>query len=105
MKTQLNNIDKELYEEMQKKCAEEKIHIPGSVQPYACLIILDKNLNIRKYSENLTQILPIQHENILSKKISDYLDDKSINQIQAVIKKEKQIEKTFNLSVKLNKTI
>lgn len=84
MKTQLNETDIKLYEEMQQKCAEEKIHIPGSVQPYACLIILDKDLNIQKYSENLSQILPIQNDNVLSKNLLDYLDDKSISQIRDV---------------------
>jgi chemotaxis family two-component system sensor kinase Cph1 len=92
MKTQLNETEKKIYEEMQKKCAEEKIHIPGCVQPYACLIILDKNLNIQKFSENISQILPIQNETLLSKNISDYLDDSSMSQIRSVIKKENQTE-------------
>ncbi len=92
MKTQLNDAEKKLYEEMQQKCAEEKIHIPGSMQPYACLIIVDKDLNIQKYSENLTQILPMQEENILLNNLADYLSGNSISQIRDVIKSEQQTE-------------
>ena len=59
--------DKKLYEDAQKKCAEEKIHIPGSIQPYAYLIIFDEQQNILKLSENAAEAAACKGGDITSK--------------------------------------
>jgi|GEM_PF-3890325 len=89
MKLSQNAEDKKLYEEAQKKCAEEKIRIPGSIQAYAYLIIFDECKNILKFSENLTEIVSATNEDIVFKNLKDIIHEKSIDQIDRHIQHKK----------------
>ena len=80
--------NKKLYEEAQKKCAEEKINIPGSIQPFACLIIFDEHKNILKFSENIAEVVYCMSEDIISKNLKDIFHENSIEAIQAFIQNE-----------------
>ena len=45
-------MEKYDFEALLKKCATEPIHLLGSIQKFACLIAVDKNLSIKAISEN-----------------------------------------------------
>ena len=92
--------DKKLYEDAQKKCAEEKIHIPGSIQPYAYLIIFDEQQNILKLSENAAEAASCKGGDITSKNLKDLLDENSVKALQSLIQHE-SYGADFTISVTL----
>lgn len=55
-------------------CDQEPIHIPGSIQPYGVLLLLDKNdLTIRRISANASSILGCQPEKLLGQPLTTLL--------------------------------
>ena len=81
---QTNRMDqqKALFQELQNKCAEEPIHVPGAIQPYSCLLILDQNLKIKKYSQNILDVFSLDKSQIVDHDIFSLFDEKSCNSIK-----------------------
>lgn len=80
-------IEKDDYLKAEEECAREPIHIPGSIQPYACFMVLSADLKIMKYSENLSAFFDIAIKDIPSKTIADFFDASSVSDIQRMAEK------------------
>jgi PAS domain S-box-containing protein len=80
-----NDAEKKRFEAMQQKCAEEKIHIPGAIQPYTYLLVLDSSLTIHKYSENIDDLLGHDGKELLSKNVADLFDEASLGQLKQLV--------------------
>jgi len=68
-------------------CASEPIHIPGTVQPFGCLVATDKKTRLVTYcSANTEQFLDLPPENLLGRNLSDILAGEiwhELNNLQA----------------------
>ena len=54
-------------------CHEEQIHIPGHIQSFGYLIVLDKNTSVVKYcSENIYEIFGIEAAELLEKDLKEF---------------------------------
>ncbi|MFY8274274.1 ATP-binding protein [Pseudoalteromonas sp. SSDWG2] len=52
-------------------CDKEPIHIPGAIQPYAYLIVIDSKNRVCAYSDNVTELLGISHADVMGKNIAE----------------------------------
>lgn len=67
-------------------CDREPIHIPGSVQPHATLLVLDgPQLVIRQASSNCGATLGLAHEELLGESLAHFLDAEAWTDLQAQI--------------------
>lgn len=58
-----------------EQCAAEPVHIPGTVQPHACLVAIEPETTRARYvSENINTILPVTADALLGAPVSDHLD-------------------------------
>lgn len=57
-------------------CHEEPIHIPGSIQPHGCLLVVEaESLVIRHASKNIIDFFEIPVEDLIGKCASEYLGE------------------------------
>jgi len=54
-------------------CAQEPIHIPGSIQPHGFLFVLKEDLTIIALSRNATEVMGRNPEDVIGKPITDFL--------------------------------
>lgn len=59
-------------------CADEPIHIPGSIQPHGFLFVLDEQLQITRISENVQQWLGVAPEQLLGQAPGAWLEDEPV---------------------------
>ena len=78
--------DKEL-EAALKECAREPIHIPGSIQPYGMLFVVEGDkMRIMQASENLSRWLPQQSVNgVLGRHLADVIGKEQAEKIKGII--------------------
>lgn len=58
------------------QCAEEKIHIPGAIQPHGVLIAVnEQTLSIVQVSESVFTIFGINHQDLIGQPISSIIGD------------------------------
>jgi len=62
-------------EEALDTCAQEKIHIPGAIQPHGYMVVLDKDFKILKVSENLSEIFEGSAWQFLGKDLRVIIDE------------------------------
>ena len=56
------------------KCADEKIHIPGAIQPHGVLVtVIEQTLSIVQASESASKIFGITHQDLIGKPIESLL--------------------------------
>ncbi|ESQ84611.1 ATP-binding protein [Asticcacaulis benevestitus] len=74
-------------EEALKECAKEPIHIPGSIQPYGMLFVLEgADHRIIQVSDNVGQWLPQQtFEGVLGKTLADIIGGEQAEQIRFIV--------------------
>ena len=73
-------------------CDQEPIHIPGAIQPFAWLFVLDENKIIRAISANFLQAQPLLKSAVLNQPFNDLTlfsninlqDANSLNQTQSM---------------------
>lgn len=84
-------------------CNKEPIHIPGSIQPHGVLFALkEADLTILQVSENTLNVFGLRPEELLNKKLSDFLDSDQITLLKDSLNQEdllmvNPIELTINL--------
>ena len=68
-------------------CAEEKIHIPGKIQPHGFLIAADKKTYKIKYaSMNLESFVGVSHEDSMGKHIKDIIGQENVGRLNDYIR-------------------
>ncbi|MCF4010041.1 ATP-binding protein [Rheinheimera sp. UJ63] len=60
-------------------CDQEPIHIPGAIQPFAWLFILDDKLSIQGVSENFLQQMQLNSAQVLTQKFTDLACFQQVN--------------------------
>lgn len=79
------------------RCAEEPIHIPGSIQPHGFLLAVDEpQLRIQQASENVSHWLGIDAQALLGKPLSSLFDIERIDAGLAALAEDDQ--NPFHLS-------
>lgn len=71
--TQNNALSSDTVNDALKNCASEPVHTPGTVQPFACLVCLDKeSAEISHVSENCQEILGVAPNDLLGQNFRDF---------------------------------
>ena len=74
-----------------ERCAEEPIHIPGSIQPHGFLLVVDEpQLQIQQVSENIQEWLGIDARTLLGQPLSTLFDTKRIEAGLAALAEDDQ---------------
>lgn len=77
--------DIEIQEALQD-CADEQVHIPGVVQPYACLVAIEAKTHVVRYaSANTAQILGAAPTDLLGHPLDDTLPREAWHALQNVL--------------------
>ena len=80
-------LSEEELESALKYCAEEKIHIPGKIQPHGIFFAVDKETYDIKYaSKNLDDFLGLNHENVIGKNIKEILGEENIDRLHQYVR-------------------
>ena len=54
-----------------ENCADEPIHVPGAIQPYGVLLVLEeKEFTVVQVSDNISSLLKIDAEQVLGQPLS-----------------------------------
>jgi len=61
-----------------ERCAEEPIHIPGSIQPHGFLLVLDAELRIRQASQNLLDWLGMPAHELLGLPLQELITEPAL---------------------------
>ncbi|WP_031552044.1 HWE histidine kinase domain-containing protein [Parvularcula oceani] len=54
-------------------CDREPIHIPGGIQPFGVLVAMSSDWIVAAASRNVSDVLPVAHEDLIGSRLSDYL--------------------------------
>lgn len=71
-------------EAAQEACAQEPIHIPGSIQPHGYAIIIDDQKTIVKVSGNIAELLNSPVSEVLNRPLDDFIDKTSLEDLLAL---------------------
>lgn len=67
-----------------EKCAQERIHIPGAIQPHGYMIVLDINFTILKISENLPNLFEDRSCDVIGKNLNTIIDKNKVNELKSL---------------------
>ena len=83
-------------------CADEPIHIPGSIQPFGFLLAVEpKSSKIVYCSENCTDFLALTLPDILGKQLSSFLSKAELADFNSYFNKEKnELARPFVFTIK-----
>ncbi len=84
-----------------ENCAQEPIHIPGSIQPYGMLFVVDSHYTIEQVSANTQNWLGQGPENLLGKALTDFLGADQVDTIKHIIS-ERRLQPTQSTMLELN---
>lgn len=81
-------------------CDKEPIHIPGLIQPHGVLLVLkEPTLEIIQVSNNTSQLLGHQPQDLLGRSLSDLLDAKQIAAIWQCLSEYFENVNPLNISI------
>lgn len=70
-------------------CDREPIHIPGSIQPHATVLVLEEpSLKILQTSANCAETLGLEAANLLGRELADLLAEKDLRFVQGILNKQ-----------------
>ncbi len=82
---------------------QEPIHTPGSIQPHGLLCVLSElDFRITQVSLNAIEIFGIAPENLIDRKLEDFIDRDRIVEIRACLDPASEQTNPLNLSVTLD---
>jgi light-regulated signal transduction histidine kinase (bacteriophytochrome) len=74
-------------------CDREPIHIPGTIQPYGVLLVLNESaLTVAQVSENVGDQFPLGVEEVLGQPLSKLIDRASADQIREALREKRWYE-------------
>lgn len=65
-------------------CASEPIHIPGSIQPHGCLLVIDAQDVVSQVSENVERFLGLKTNDCLGKQAKEIFGAEALDSIRSV---------------------
>lgn len=70
-------------------CDREQIHIPNSIQPHGCLIVLDQDsFEIIQASQNVDKILGYEYSDLINSPLNKILNNINVTQIKDCLNKD-----------------
>ncbi|MCV3272752.1 HWE histidine kinase domain-containing protein [Roseobacter sinensis] len=80
-----SNLSSQEVLEALESCASEPIHIPGIVQPFGCLLAVDKqSMTLVTASTNTEQFLSLPYQALLGRKLNDILGSEAWHELRNV---------------------
>lgn len=74
------------------RCADEPIHIPGSIQPHGFLLVVSEpELHVQQASENVQQWLGVEAQSLLGQPLSNLLPTARLEAGLAALTEDDQI--------------
>jgi len=73
-------------DEMLARCAEEPIHIPGSIQPHGCLLVLDAGLCVVQASANSREWLGEAPGRLIGSPLASVLGEEAAQQVEEIVR-------------------
>ena len=70
-------------------CDREPIHIPGTIQPFGVLFVLDEELTVTQVSENVGDHLSLRVEEVLGRPLSEIVDPAGAEEVRAALREER----------------
>ena len=70
-------------------CDREPIHIPGAIQPFGVLFVLDGEMNVTQASENVSDHLSCSVDEVLGRPLSEIVDSASAEEVRSVLRERR----------------
>lgn len=85
-----------------QKCADEPIHIPGSIQPHGVLLALSQEMVVRQVSDNTGSVLSQEPDVILEKSLAEIIGKEQSQIVGRLIDQSAQQENTQTETISLD---
>jgi two-component system, chemotaxis family, sensor kinase Cph1 len=63
-------------------CDREPIHVPGTVQPFGVLLVLNSEMRVVQVSENVSDHLSMGAQDVLGRPLSDLVDPSAADEVR-----------------------
>lgn len=67
-------------------CDREPIHIPGTIQPFGVLLVLDTEMKVTQVSENVREHLSLGVEGVLGRSLSELVGQDASDEVRAALR-------------------
>ncbi|MBS1953307.1 MAG: GAF domain-containing protein [Cyanobacteria bacterium SZAS-4] len=74
-----------------ESCAQEQIHIPGSVQGFGSLISFNYEFVVTRVSKNIESIVGVEASKVLGSRLDDFIHQKHLLRIKNALKLRQQL--------------
>jgi chemotaxis family two-component system sensor kinase Cph1 len=71
------------------ECDREPIHIPGTIQPFGVLLVLDEDMKVTHVSENVSDHLSLPVDQVLGRPLSGIVDPAGADEVGLVLREQR----------------
>jgi two-component system, chemotaxis family, sensor kinase Cph1 len=71
------------------ECDREPIHIPGTIQPFGMLFVLDEAMRVMQVSENVSEHLSLGVDDTLGRPLSEIVDPAAVEEVRSVLREQR----------------
>ncbi len=71
------------------ECDREPIQIPGTVQPFGVLFVLDEEMKVMQVSENVSEHLSLRVDEVLGRPLSESIDPAGADEVRSVLREQR----------------
>lgn len=82
-------------------CGSIPLHLINLIQPHGLLLVLDQELRIQQVSENVTEHLSLNPEDLLEQPLSDFVPEKELQDLTQLLHQDEQEKVPFSLSFRV----
>jgi light-regulated signal transduction histidine kinase (bacteriophytochrome) len=70
-------------------CDREPIHIPGTIQPFGVLFVLDEEMKVTQVSDNVSDHLSCDADEALDRPLSEIVDPAGAEEVRSVLREQR----------------
>jgi light-regulated signal transduction histidine kinase (bacteriophytochrome) len=70
-------------------CDREPIHLPGTIQPFGVLFVLDEEMKVTQISENVTEHLSLRVDEVLGRPLAESVDPAGVEELRSVLRDQR----------------
>ena len=70
-------------------CDREPIHIPGTIQPFGVLFVLDEGMKVTQVSDNVSDHLSLRVDEALDRPLSEIVDRAGAEEVRSVLREQR----------------
>ena len=70
-------------------CDREPIHVPGTIQPFGVLFVLDEEMKVTQVSGNVSDHLSLRVDDVLGRPLSESVDPAGVEEVRSVLREQR----------------